>query len=784
MIVSNISDNHITGLKFVDRIGSSGNIIGSFEKNTGELKILNLNHIYDGLKGKYIDIKDFGEWYVEDLITDEEFTESTLSLFDITHKFDSDYEDVFLFPAKMGDWAVWIGNKVGVPLKGTFLNYDLELKERPYLGDKPKYRDAVKIIAKYASGYAQKNYDNTYSIKWFSDKLYEIEDWEKFLHGNTTSAINVVVLSTGDTEDNVKWPEKNPEEPHELRIEDDWINIDRYSINENIYNQVNGFSYTLISKLDVPYGILDLRAGEKIKTQDIEHQDIETNISKHTLEWQGGTFEDPNAWISSIEMEELKETSTKLDYANSFENRFLKVERKADKNAGMIEDLVSSTKTTQKELETLNPIKSVNGNPVFLENSAGKDIPKLIIKGNSKQEHEPSPSNPCEIKNVGILGNLIVKTYQNNEEFETIIDLNQYDEEGHVIGHHELARIDDVYDELEVASGHLIQRIGKIVLDNNSEVTTITNTISGKNRYVVSGPSDMLTNDDVSKSGFLLSDKLYETNNNESYNETCLQDHILVRVGSNKEFVIYTKETESLNSISAFKTWLSNNPITIYYKLSEPKELTIKATKIKTFEDDCYLKIDDELIDFFDCDYYTKSKITEYFETQKDSEAKMQILNDSITQSVSEVNTTIKNNELAVNDKLNNYATNESVTQQISSVENKITSSEQKITIINEQILNGITQIRTENGFTFNIDGLTIDEVNSVVKNLLNQHGMIILDKSNGSTVLFAGYDEELHETVVRAENMTVGKYFVAPNCRIEKYNNPWHGEGTGVFSL
>ena len=252
MIVSNTNDNHITGLKLIDGIGSNGNIVGSFEKNTGEIKILNLNHTYDNLKGKYIDIQNFGKWYVSGFETDEEFTESTLSLYDITHKFDEDYDDSFPFPAKMGEWAVWIGNKVGVPLKGTFLNYDLELVERPYLGNKPKYRDAVKLIAKYACGYAQKNYDNTYSINWFSEKLYEIEDWENFQHGNKTNEINVIILSSGVTEDNVKWPEDDPEEPHELRIEDDWTNINRYLFNEAIFNQVNGFSHTPISKLDIP----------------------------------------------------------------------------------------------------------------------------------------------------------------------------------------------------------------------------------------------------------------------------------------------------------------------------------------------------------------------------------------------------------------------------------------------------------------------------------------------------------------------------------------------------
>lgn len=354
MIVNKVEDNHITGIKFNDNIIADKSVVGTFVKNTAELKVINLNHIYDNLKGEYIDIEGFGSWYVNDLETDEEFTESTLQLNDITQRFDETYDDTFPFPDTMKNWAIWIGEKVGVPLKGDFLKSDLILIEKPYFGDNPKYRDAVKFIAKITGNYAQKNYDNTYSIKWFEDKAIDIENWESFVHGNATKPINVIVLSTGDTEENVKWPEIEPKEPHELRIEDDWTNIDRYELNEAIYNQVNGFFYVPISKLEIPFGLLELRAGQKIKTKDIELKDIETYISSITLEWQGGDFNNSNAWTSSIKMEELNETSTNLKYANSVLNRVIAVERKADKNAGLIEDTIKETKGNSEKITSLN----------------------------------------------------------------------------------------------------------------------------------------------------------------------------------------------------------------------------------------------------------------------------------------------------------------------------------------------------------------------------------------------------------------------------------------------
>ena len=79
-IVSNIENNDITELKINDGIVADKDVIGSFVKNSADIEIINLNHKYDELKGTYIDIQDFGKWYINELTTDEEFTSSKLSL--------------------------------------------------------------------------------------------------------------------------------------------------------------------------------------------------------------------------------------------------------------------------------------------------------------------------------------------------------------------------------------------------------------------------------------------------------------------------------------------------------------------------------------------------------------------------------------------------------------------------------------------------------------------------------------------------------------------------------
>ena len=55
------------------------------------------------------------------------------------------------------------------------------------------------------------------------------------------------------------------------------------------------------------------------------------------------------------------------------------------------------------------------------------------------------------------------------------------------------------------------------------------------------------------------------------------------------------------------------------------------------------------------------------------------------------------------------------------------------------------------------------------------------MDTSSGEELLFAGFDNELNQTIVRSENMNVRKYLtIGKNSRIEDYNN----NRTGIFYI
>lgn len=414
-IISNIIDSDLRGFKVNDEIVVDKNVIGEFIKNSAKLTILNKNHQYDSLEKTYLNITNFGKWYVDNLNNNEESVEADLTLFDLSIKFDEDYEDTFSFPATLGEWANWIGNKVGVPLKGTFLNSDKQLTEKPYLGNNPKYRTAVKVIAKYASGWAEINEDETYSIKWFDDTTIHIEDWENFKHGSTTDPVNIIILSTGVTEDNIRYPEQIPTNAHELRIEDDWLAIDRYLISKSIFEQINGFSYTAITELTLPYGLLEFKVGQKIKTKDIELNEIESYISSHTLTWDGGAWNDPNSWTSTLKMDELKETTTKYQYSNSIESRVGKTEINCDKNNKKINMLVEDVDDIEQDITTS---KQAQGNPIEVTDSGEYPLESIGIDEKSYQETTTGKNKFINIESATYAG--ITLTHNSDDSYDIV----------------------------------------------------------------------------------------------------------------------------------------------------------------------------------------------------------------------------------------------------------------------------------------------------------------------------------------------------------------------------
>ena len=163
-----------------------------------------------------------------------------------------------------------------------------------------------------------------------------------------------------------------------------------------------------------------------------------------------------------------------------------------------------------------------------------------------------------------------------------------------------------------------------------------------------------------------------------------------------------------------------------------------------------------------------------------------------LTINVNNIATNVSNTYQELNDKISNNATSNDIKEIRESVERLQTSTSDSIKIINETLENGVSKVKTEKGFTFDNNGMSIDDTNSPTKSVNNTNGIKVIDKSgkSDSELLFAGYDEELLKSIVRVANMWAKVYFSIGNnhdegdWRLEIIEDETYGYGLGFFFM
>lgn len=242
----------------------------------------------------------------------------------------------FAFPATVGAWLRAICDTVGVELATpTFPNSDIVLDRQPYLPDGASYRDAVREIAGSAGCFAQ-IIDDKLHIKWFDNTTTTASDWFELTQGEQVPAVNTVVLGRGDLEDNIVYPSPVPENPYELRIDDNQILLDHeQDAIVPIYNNVVGFDYRIFKLRFI--GLRNLRAGQKITYIDIDGDTVTTPVMSNTIKFLGGDYTDPNAFESEVESVQLKETNTTYKYAGTITKTVRRTEAHVNKIDGDIQ---------------------------------------------------------------------------------------------------------------------------------------------------------------------------------------------------------------------------------------------------------------------------------------------------------------------------------------------------------------------------------------------------------------------------------------------------------------
>lgn len=186
------------------------------------------------------------------------------------------------------------------------------------------------------------------------------------------------------------------------------------------------------------------------------------------------------------------------------------------------------------------------------------------------------------------------------------------------------------------------------------------------------------------------------------------------------------------------------------------------------------------------------------------------VLNGKVTtieQGVDEITQTMEESVFLIDEEGNKQPINQKVSE-LSQTTDEFSLSIQSLELETEELTNNtyskeeinkkltdgsVTKVVSSN-YIFDENGMSTQKTDANTNVFLGfreqegkkQEGLSILDKNNDDNeLLFAGYDENIRESVVRTENLTVKKYFqMGSKSRFEDYTDASGNEGTGCFIL
>jgi hypothetical protein len=220
--------------------------------------------------------------------------------------------------------------------------------------------------------------------------------------------------------------------------------------------------------------------------------------------------------------------------------------------------------------------------------------------------------------------------------------------------------------------------------------------------------------------------------------------------------------------------------------------------KATDYSNDDYAKQVEAVLNDFkttvETDYVTNVK----FNTTKESiEASVETVTTQITKIENDVsqNKTETDNKISdVNNKLNDYATVESVKTISNRVEENVTATEKNTEIITKIEENGVTKVDTKTGFTMDADGFHVDKSGAPTSSIVDETGMEVVDKTTNETIQFSGYVDDamsnkvsmlndfLNQTVSYSKSLLFSQFLRSNNFRIEEIEDETHGKGLGIF--
>lgn len=272
-----------------------------------------------------------GTMNVYEKTSDTEFKFMDNKMF-FNRKFDT---ETLTYPSTPLKAALEACRQAGVELATLdFLNKDINIPSEVFFGYDATCGDVITAVAQASCTFATINRENKLEFRWFRNVDFTIPLDNQYKYPTIETAygpINSLVLAREPQNDNVYIQDDESIKSNgltELKFSDNpFLDIDRYTSRNAIWNRVNGFKYIPFIA-SVP-GQFHLDIGDVIKLQIEDGAYINAYMMNHSMSYAGGIK-------SEFSTPALTKSQINYSVASTLESKILRTELTVDKIKGEI----------------------------------------------------------------------------------------------------------------------------------------------------------------------------------------------------------------------------------------------------------------------------------------------------------------------------------------------------------------------------------------------------------------------------------------------------------------
>ena len=288
-----------------------------------------------------------GTMNVYEKTSDTEFKFMDNKMF-FNRKFDT---ETLTYPSTPLKAALEACRQAGVELATLdFLNKDINIPSEVFFGYDATCGDVITAVAQASCTFATINRENKLEFRWFRNVDFTIPLDNQYKYPTIETAygpINSLVLAREPQNDNVYIQDDESIKSNgltELKFSDNpFLDIDRYTSRNAIWNRVNGFKYIPFIA-SVP-GQFHLDIGDVIKLQIEDGAYINAYMMNHSMSYAGGIK-------SEFSTPALTKSQINYSVASTLESKILRTELTVDKIKGEINSRIQEITNKIENIDT------------------------------------------------------------------------------------------------------------------------------------------------------------------------------------------------------------------------------------------------------------------------------------------------------------------------------------------------------------------------------------------------------------------------------------------------